>query len=195
MVETRVSLIQRVRNKSDEVAWTEFFTIYHPLLMAYFRKQGVLEHDAADLVQDLFTRLVPAMSRFEFDSGRGRFRTWLWRVTQNALTDWSRRQVVRNRAEQGWADQHEPTDADGASREWDEMYRRRILEVGIEQVRQTTQPATWACFEGKILKGRPASEVAAELGVSTNVVYVNASRVLARLRDELATFEESLAPS
>lgn len=195
MAETRVSLIQRVRNKSDEVAWTEFFTIYHPLLMAYFRKRGVLEHDAADLVQDLFAKLIPAMSRFEFDSGRGRFRTWLWRVTQNALSDWSRRKAVRGRAEQGWADQRPATDTDAAPQEWDDMYRRRILEVGIEKVRQTSQPATWACFEGKILQGRPASEVAAELGVSTNVVYVNASRVLTRLREELATYEESLAPS
>src|SRR6202521_1224824 len=106
MAETRVSLIQRVRDNADEVAGAEFFAIYHPLLIAYVRKRGVSEHDAADVVQDVFARLVPALADFEFDAQRGRFRTWLWRVTHNALADWSRRRATRDRAEQGWVDQH-----------------------------------------------------------------------------------------
>ena len=44
-------LIQRVREKESD-AWTEFFDVYRPLLVAYVRKRGVLEHDAADVVQD-----------------------------------------------------------------------------------------------------------------------------------------------
>ena len=192
MSETRVSLIERVRNNEDSVAWGEFFTIYRPLLIAYVRKRGVSEHDAADVVQDVFSRLVPALAQFEFDAQRGRFRTWLWRVTHNALTDWGRRRVVRDRAEKGWVDEHARADDGESQVEWDEIYRRRILEVASERVRTTTQPVTWACFEGRILAGRPAAEIAAETGVSVNAVYVNASRVLARVREECESFQESL---
>lgn len=195
MVETRVSLIQRVRDQSDQSAWEEFVTIYQPLITAYVRKRGIMEHDAADIVQDVLTRLVPAMAAFQFDSQRGRFRTWLWRVTQNALSDWIGRRAKRDRAEQGWIDQQEPADDDHPTSEWDELYRRRILEVTMEKVRVSTQKATWACFEQRILLGRPAAEIAAELGVTSNVVYVNASRVLAKLREEMSTFEESLGSS
>ena len=105
MADTRVSLIERVRNQDDSVAWGEFFDIYRPLLVAYVRKRGVSEHDAADVVQEVFSRLVPALGHFEFDAQRGRFRTWLWRVTHNALADWGRRRAVRARAEQEWAEQ------------------------------------------------------------------------------------------
>ncbi len=191
MVETRVSLIQRVREKQAD-AWTEFFDVYRPLLVAYVRKRGVSEHDAADVVQDVFTRLTTALTEFEFDAERGRFRTWLWRVTYNALTDWGRRRNARDRAERGWIDEHRPVDVSDSDGEWNELYRRRILEAAIERVRASTQPVTWACFEGRILAGRPAAEIAAETGVSVNAVYVNASRLLARVREECATFEEPL---
>jgi RNA polymerase sigma-70 factor (ECF subfamily) len=192
MIETRVSLIQRVREKQTD-AWTEFFDIYRPLLVAYVHKRGVSEHDAADVVQDVFTRLMTALTEFELDAERGRFLTWLWRVTHNALTDWARRRAVRDRAERGWIVQRQPADDADADGEWNELYRRRILEAAIERVRASAQPITWACFEGRILAARPASEIAAETGVSINAVYVNASRLLARVRDECATFEEPLA--
>jgi RNA polymerase sigma factor (sigma-70 family) len=104
MAKTRVSLIQRVRNIADEEAWAQFFSIYRPLMIAYVRKRGVLEDDAADVVQDVFTRLVPALANFEFDAQRGRFRTWLWRVVHNALADWGRYRATRERAERGWRD-------------------------------------------------------------------------------------------
>lgn len=207
MPETRVSLIERVRNQEDSVAWGEFFNIYRPLLVAYVRKRGVSEHDAADVVQEVFSRLIPALAQFEFDAQRGRFRTWLWRVTHNALTDWGRRRAVRARVEKEWAEQegaeqewaeqgsgdvHHPAGGAESDVAWDELYRRRILEVVTERVRATTLPVTWACFEGRILLDRPAAEIAAETGISVNAVYVNASRVLARVREECESFQEPL---
>jgi RNA polymerase sigma-70 factor (ECF subfamily) len=195
MQETRVSLIHRVRDRADASAWADFVSIYQPLLTAYLRKRGVNEHDAADVVQDVFARLVPAMADFEFDPQRGRFRTWLWRVTHNALSDWARRRATRDRAERDWINQQESAIEDAPSDEWNQMYRRRILEVVLERVRAQSLPATWTCFEGRILEGRPASEIAAALGISANAVYVNASRLLARAREECADLEEPLEPA
>jgi len=139
MPETRVSLIQRVRNRADAAAWAEFFSIYQPLLTAYVRKRGVHEHDAADVVQDVFGRLVPALAEFDFDSQRGRFRTWLWRVTHNALVDWCRRRGTRDRAEQRAARADEAPVDEPADDEWNQMYRRRILDVVLQRVRATSK--------------------------------------------------------
>jgi RNA polymerase sigma-70 factor (ECF subfamily) len=192
-METRASLIQRVRDKADSSAWGEFFSVYQPLLYAYIRQRGVSGPDADDVVQDVFAKLTGALARFEYDAERGRFRTWLWRVAHNALADWGRRRVIRDRAEQEWIDQHPLADGGDSDAQWNELYRRRILQVAIDRVRATAQPTTWACFEGRILADRPAAEVAAEACVSVNAVYVNASRLLARVREECAAFEESLA--
>jgi len=195
MPDTRVSLIERVRNQDDSVAWAEFFAIYRPLLVAYVRHRGVSEHDAADVVQEVFSRLVPALANFQFDQQRGRFRSWLWRVTHNALADWGRRRGTRDRAERAWVDQRPVVEESESDVAWDELYRRRILEVVTERVRATTQPVTWACFEGRILAGRPAAQIAAETGVSVNAVYVNASRLLSRIREECESFQEPLSVS
>jgi RNA polymerase sigma-70 factor (ECF subfamily) len=191
-METRPSLIQRVRDNADTSAWGEFFSVYQPLLFAYVRKRGVSEQDAADVVQDVFAKLSQALEHFEFDAERGRFRTWLWRVTQNALADWARRRNARDRAERGWADEFKPPDGENTGPEWDQLYRRRILETALERVRLSSQPVTWACFAGRILEDRPAAEIAAETGVSVNAVYINASRLLTRVREECAALEEPL---
>ena len=46
-------------------------------------------------------------------------------------------------------------------------------------------PGTWkACWE-HVVMGRPAAEVAAELGLALGSVYVAKSRVMSRLRQEL----------
>src|SRR5215469_8776420 len=125
MLETRLSLVDRVRDPSDAAAWAEFVTVYQPLLTAYVRKRGVNEADAADIVQEVFTRLVPAMARFHLDHQRGRFRTWLWQVAHTALIDWTRRRAARTRAEQKWADDHESQTASPPDDTWNELYRER----------------------------------------------------------------------
>ena len=192
MQETRLSLLERVRSPADAAAWSEFVATYQPLLVAYVRKRGVNEHDSADIVQDVFRRLVPALARFDYAPDRGRFRTWLWQVTHSALADWVRRRAAHVRAEQHWVDSQKATGTSGPDDEWGQMYHRRIMEVVVDRIRQSTQPTSWARFEGRILAGRPAAEVAAELGVSENAVYVDASRVLTRIREQCAEFSESL---
>jgi RNA polymerase sigma-70 factor (ECF subfamily) len=51
-------------------------------------------------------------------------------------------------------------------------------------------PATWkACWE-TVVEGRAPEEVARELGVSENAVYLAKCRVLRRLRQELTGLVE-----
>jgi RNA polymerase sigma-70 factor (ECF subfamily) len=191
-MDTRVSLIQRVRNRHDSVAWEEFFSIYSPLLTNYVRKRGISVNDAADIVQIIFARLVPALAKFELDAERGNFRSWLWQVARNALSDWARKRAARRRVERAWGDFEpgaRPRDPDP---EWNDPHYRGILKVVTQRIRATSQPVTWACFEGRILAARPAAEIAAETGLSVNAVYVNASRVLARVRERCQTFREPI---
>ena len=46
----------------------------------------------------------------------------------------------------------------------------------------------WTCFESHALKSRAGNEVADELGMKVNTVYVNASRLLAPLRTQCAKY-------
>jgi RNA polymerase sigma-70 factor (ECF subfamily) len=195
MLTTRLSLIQRVRDPADRQAWNEFVHFYQPLLTAYVRKQGLRDHDAEDAVQSILMQLLRSLPKFELDHTRGRFRTFLWQITNHAVID-ALRKRHRGGQEQQYDEQlstlektaqEEPSDA------WLADERRRIFQVSLMQVRETAQEKTWKCFEQHLLRGRPAAEVATELGISANVVYVNASRTLAKVREKCADFEEEWA--
>jgi RNA polymerase sigma-70 factor (ECF subfamily) len=194
MTETHSSLLRRVRDPADADSWREFVALYEPLLLSYVRSRGLAEDDARDVAQDILAGLVRALPRFELDRQRGRFRTWLWQVTRNALASRARHDQRRRQAEEAWRDLQEPDVAGPEPDEqWQTAYRQRVLDFALQRVREQTQPQTWACFDQHLLRARPSAQVAAELGLSANAVYVNASRVLARVREQCASYLEELA--
>ena len=66
-------------------------------------------------------------------------------------------------------------------------YAEEILR-GIKRIEYRSRrlfgghPRTWACFERHILGHEPAADVARDLGLTVNAVYVNSSNVLSRVR-------------
>ena len=70
------------------------------------------------------------------------------------------------------------------SRTWDEEHDRHVAQTILDSIRLEFQPATWQAFEGIARDGRPAAEVAAELGMSVNAATIAKSRVLKRLRQK-----------
>jgi RNA polymerase sigma-70 factor (ECF subfamily) len=189
MPETTSSLIRRVQDPTDAGAWAEFVQLYEPLLLRYAYGLHLQEADARDVVQEVFAALLKALPGFELDPSRGRFRTWLWQVTCNTAADWMRRRKRQGAAEERWRELRE---GDPEPDDWAEEHFRRVLEHALEQVRTEAQPRTWDCFERHILQARRSAEVAAELNLTANAVYVNASRVLARLRERCAEYLEEL---
>jgi RNA polymerase sigma-70 factor (ECF subfamily) len=191
MSRTRITLLERVRNLGDGRSWGEFHAIYRPLISGYLRGLGLKEHDANDLTQEVFCRLTAILPTFELDR-RGRFRTYLWRLTYNTLVDRARRRKVRDRAEEEWVRRFSEAD-ESESQKLKEIFilehRRRILKVVQPQARAKASARAWACFEGRLLHRRPAAEIAAELGIEPNAVYVYAHRVLQDVRRRCAEIE------
>jgi RNA polymerase sigma-70 factor (ECF subfamily) len=192
MSETRVSLLMRVCNLRDGRSWGEFHAIYRPLIFGYLRGLNIKEHDANDLTQEVFCRLMKFLPRFTLNRQKARFRTYLWKLTYNTLVDQARRRKVRDRAEEEWVRRFcEANEAECHKfREtflW--RHRQRILEVALPQVRATVSASAWACFEGRLVHRRPAADIAAELGITSNCVFVHASRVLKEFRRRCAEIE------
>lgn len=192
--DTNSALLHRVRDVTDAPSWGEFVRRYEPLLLSYVRGRGLQEHDARDVVQEVFARLHRALPTFQLNRERGRFRTWLYQVASSALTDWGRVRNRQIRAEQGWRER-QPTAPTVAPSESDDLTaeRRRVLELALTRVRTHSQPKTWACFEQRILRGRASAAVAAELGLTVNAVNVNAARTLARLRKQCVACRKEVA--
>jgi RNA polymerase sigma-70 factor (ECF subfamily) len=67
-------------------------------------------------------------------------------------------------------------------------YQTHVVQQALRLMQSDFDETTWqACWQTKAL-GRPAAEVAAELGISASAVYAATHRVLRRLRAELQGF-------
>src|SRR5262245_55348198 len=182
---TSVSLIARVRDRTDVESWREFYEFYQPLLRRYLGRIGLKDHAASDVMQDVFVRLLQSLPTFVLDSKRGRFRSYLWRLTYTALVDQARRIKTRRQAEEAWGERFQiESDAESlrVQNELNEINQEHILAKALPSVRLVTSATAWTCFEQRLLRDRPGNEIAAELGISAKAVFVYASRVLKQVR-------------
>jgi len=184
---TQASLIQRVRDLTDTASWTEFDRLYRPFLFKIARRSGLPPEDADEVVQDVFAKVAQAIVEFRLDHERGRFRGWLKAITVRKLID---RRRASDRAVSPVTMTNDPPVIDSLEEEWDREYRRHVLDHAMDEVRSRIEPKTWTCFEEHTLRRRRADEIAAELGMTVNAVYVNAFRTIERIRAQCRDYEE-----
>jgi len=189
---THFSLLERVCNLRDNRSWSEFDAIYRPLIFGYLRGLKVQEHDAHNVTQAVFYRLMVSLPKFKPDRQKGRFRTYLWRLTYNTLVDEARRRKVRERAEEEWVRRFRDAD-ESESRILEKTFidrlHQRILGVALSRVQARVSRTAWACFEGRVVHSRPASEIAVEQETTPNAVHVYTSRVRKEVRRQCAEIE------
>ena len=156
-------------------------SLYTPVLFYWVRRQGVPSDDAADLVQEVFAVLVQKLPTFQYDKQQ-RFGSWLRTIAVNKCRDYYRRRRNRPAGTSDSVDAEVPDHAEVFS---EAEYRQRLARRALEIMQEEFQPSTWkACWE-TVVVGRTTSDVAQELGLSVNAVYLAKSRVLRRLREEL----------
>lgn len=191
---TKVSLLVRIRDSGDALAWARFVDVYGPLVYDYGRRHGLQDADAADLTQEVLRAVAGTAGRFAYDPRRGSFRAWLFTVARTKRLDlaarWARQ--PRGGADPAVADRLDTVPDRGEETEenaWRLAHRRRLFEWASERVRGEFQTSTWQAFWRTALGGERAADVARDLGLSPGAVYMARSRVVARLRQEIEPFQ------
>jgi len=189
---TRASLLVRLRDSHDEVAWREFVDLYAPLIYNHARKQGLQDADAVDVSQEVLVAVAGAVGRLEYDPRRGAFRSWLFTVVRRKLANWRRAEKNQQRGSGDTASQRlleqcpEPRQAEA---EWEADWEEHLYAWACEQVRRDVTDTTWQAFWRTAIDGQPGKQVAGDLGLSVAAVYRARSRVVARLK-ELVQFAQ-----
>lgn len=187
MASTSPTLLDRLSRGTDRVAWDRFVELYAPLLTAWCRQMGASDADAADLTQSVFLTLVEQLPKFRYDPDHS-FRAWLKTVLLNAWRNHLRKNKAGSPNASGGADPDQIPDTDPGRHFEEAEYRAHLVQRALSLMRQNFEPSTWqACWEF-VVNDRPASAVAAELGLTVNAVYLAKSRVLRHLRHELQGF-------
>lgn len=185
------SLLLRLQANEND-AWRRLDHLYGPVVFAWCRGAGLQADDAEDVRQEVFRSVAGAIGKFRREEAGDSFRGWLWRIVQNKLRDFLRRQRRQPQAAGGSTFQQQlqeiPLSEMGGEgsvvpnpsvEETDGVFRR-----AVELVRSEFAERTWQAFWRVVIDGQSPADVAAELGISAGAVYVAKSRVLRRCRTE-----------
>jgi RNA polymerase sigma-70 factor (ECF subfamily) len=192
-METSNSLLERLAGAPTDDDWRRLDDLYQPLLRAWMARAGVVASDVEDLVQDVLLVVYREVAGFE-RRRQGAFRAWLRTILAHRVRDHFRGQKYRPTATGDSdflrrLDELESPDS-ALSRLWDREHDEYVAASLMQRVQGDFAPATWQAFRRHALEGEPAMQVAEALGLSLNSVLLAKSRVLKRLRQELAGLVE-----
>jgi len=186
---TSSSLLRRVKS-SDQAAWAELVRTYGPLVYAWCRKAKMTEHDAGDVVQNVFAAVHRSIDKFRRERDGDSFRGWLWTVTRNEVVSLLRKQDGQPQAVGGTTAQlhiqqlPEEFSSDKAPEDDGEQYR--LLRRALVNLRPQFDEKTWQAFWRTAVDGQKSADVAEELGLAATTVREYKRRVLKQLWQYMA---------
>lgn len=187
MSETSASLLDRLRTDQDDATWRRLVDIYEPLIRRWLKQFPVLQNDVDDVVQEVLSVLLKKIPAFDRQRN-GSFRRWLRGITVNCLREFwrSKRKAPAPLGEGEFAEALNQLEdhSSSLSQIWDEDHQRHIVSQLMTLIQPRFEETTWRAFQGVAVDGRPPAEVAAELGVTVNAVFIAKSRVMSQLRRE-----------
>lgn len=179
---TSPTLLERLKSHEDG-AWNWFVDLYTPLLYTWAKRCCTDHSDAADLVQETLVTLLQTIPHFERQR-KGSFRRWLHVLLLNKQRDYYRRQQIHQHA---LAQRPTPESSpDVAVIISEQEYGQVLSQQALRLLQAEFEPSTWQAGWATLVQGRDVAEVARELGISANAVYVAKCRVIRRLREVLA---------
>ncbi len=188
MQETSSSLLERLRHQPDQTSWQQLVELYTPLIRYWLCRHFLRDQDGEDLMQEIFVVVVRRLGDFERQPRVGSFRKWLRTITANCLRDFwrSRKNVPLATGDTDVKDllnQLEDPESP-LSLQWDAEHDNYVAQQLLRRLRPRFEEKTWQAFERVTILGLPARDVATQLGISTNAVFIAKSRVLTALRQE-----------
>lgn len=176
------TLLSRAK-AGERKAWERLVDLYGPLVFYWCQKKGLSPENANDVSQEVFLAVSRKLADYQHETFRG----WLRKITHHKIIDFwkkERRQPVAD----GGSNNHQvileiPAPPDEPSRD-DQWEEEQFFGLSLMQaISSEFSPRDLQIFRRLILNDRTAAEVAEEMKISTNIIYLARSRILQRLRE------------
>lgn len=174
-------------------------------LYAYVRRRGYSSHDAQDLTQEFFARLLEKQSIASADPNRGRFRSFILTALNNFLgQEWEKARTQKRgggaelfsldlaQAEQRF--DLEPASAETPDKDFDKKWAVALLETVMTQLEQEYKAENksdlFAALKQTLTGSResqPYAQLATRLDMSEAAIKVAVHRLRKRYRELLQT--------
>jgi RNA polymerase sigma factor (sigma-70 family) len=203
---TRASLLSRLRDPGDQAAWQEFAERYSDLILGYCRRRGLQATDAEDVRQLVLMSLSRSLGSggFRYSPERGRFRDYLGCTVRHAIQRFNERHA-RGAA---WLSLDDELDGPaGASARsagacrgafparsaeatsdpvWEREWMDHHFRMAMSALAETFDRQSIDVFN-RIMAGAQTSAICEEFSLSAEAVRKIKQRVLARVKELVAT--------
>lgn len=182
---TRVSLLLRIKDRQDGVAWREFDAIYRPMLRKFALAYGADATEAEDVVQHCMTAIHEHIDQFEYDPSKGRFKGWLKTLVNNRI-----RNLIRKRKERVANSGEFAALASGNGDDPEAIFERIWLDEhlthALKLVSREVQEKTFNAFVDYVIHERSVEDICADYGLNANQVHKSKYRLTRKLAEKMA---------
>lgn len=186
---TSTTLLRDIGSNANNARWGEFVERYHGMMVAYL-KTNFPSLEAEDIVQETLMTLSGIMPNYRYDpETNGYFHNYLTGILRNkarrVCEKRARDKASRDAAAMFAAESDAAHDARIA--EW----QRSVYEIAMRELLSddSIHQRSKQIFLKLAVEGVPPAEVAAAYGVERNAVDKIKSRMIARLREIVASLE------
>jgi RNA polymerase sigma-70 factor (ECF subfamily) len=184
-------LLERVKLR-EQRAWEQLVSIFSPLVLRWCRQSGVPAADVEDVGQDVFRNVFRRVGAFRRDQPGESFRAWLRTITVNRSRDHLR--ALANKPATAEVSDDLKTATDPIARVDEEEERGILMRRVLAYLQAEYAEESWRAFWRVTIQGEAVADVAAQLGITANSIYILKSRVLRQLREHLVELGESGLP-
>ena len=187
--DTRHSLIHRLADANDQSAWKHFEQCYQSAIYRMARNRGLHSDEALDVVQEVMMAVHRLATHWTPNERIGSFRAWLAETTRRQTFASLR---FRKRVGETLDLSIEPHSAPAPAPAIIDEESDWLFYEAVAQLEKATNPTHWMAFWLTSIEGVEPNDVAARLGLRLGSVYSIKSRILANIKDRVATLRASM---
>jgi len=198
-IQTRPSLLHRLKEGDDVESWKEFYRVYGKLARDFAIKAGLTDTEADEVVQETAIGVARHLPGFSYDPKVCRFKTWLLNQTSWRIKDQIKKRARGVQASgqmelAGTATIDQLTDAGAVDLDalLENQWQANLLALALERLSDKFSLKQVQIFDLLVVKEWPAREAARSLGVSLANLYVTKHRVAAAVKREVQRLERAM---
>jgi RNA polymerase sigma factor (sigma-70 family) len=211
-IQTRPSLLNRLKSGDDAESWQDFYRIYGKLVRDFAVQAGLTDTEADEVMQETAIALARRLPEYRYDPKVCRFKTWLlnqtsWRIKDQLKKRRKAERLVGGVSASAGKAPALPNDEtartatinrvpDTAAMDLDAMleaqWHKSLFNAALERVKGKFSLKQFQIFDLVVLKEWPAAQVAKSLGVSLANVYVVRHRISTAIKQEIKRLEDEL---
>ena len=187
---TTTRILNNLGTSDNNEAWEQFYNHFQPLIVRFACKLGLEHNYAEDVASETLITFLEKFRRGDYDRSKGHLSSWLFGICYKVILNFKmpREKLISNDTT-GTAFLDRIEDKKAVRHTWNSELRPMMLQCCLDEVRLTVSEQTYKAFELYCLKEKPVDEVAKQLGMSRNNVYIIKTRVLSKLEKAMSNIE------